>query len=73
MNSRPTRRISPKPRASHYAALYAQPGRMHAGFLQFAAFDQDAIDNRASAALGRLQMPVLAIGGDHPSDRPWRS
>jgi quercetin dioxygenase-like cupin family protein len=49
----------------HYAELYSQPGRMHAGFLQFAAFDQDAIDNRASAALGRLKMPVLAIGGDH--------
>jgi len=49
----------------HYAALYARPGRMHAGFLQFAAFDQDAIDNRASLALGRLQMPLLAIGGDH--------
>lgn len=49
----------------HYAALYGQPGRMHAGFLQFAAFDQDAIDNRESAALGRLKMPVLAIGGDH--------
>jgi pimeloyl-ACP methyl ester carboxylesterase/quercetin dioxygenase-like cupin family protein len=48
----------------HYAALYAQPGRMRAGFLQFAAFDQDAIDNRASAALGRLKMPVLAVGGD---------
>jgi pimeloyl-ACP methyl ester carboxylesterase len=28
-------------------------------------FDQDAIDNRASLARGRLQMPVLAIGGDH--------
>lgn len=49
----------------HYATLYAQPGRMHAGFLQFAAFDQDAIDNRASLARGRLKMPVLAIGGDH--------
>ncbi len=49
----------------HYAELYSQPGRMRAGFLQFAAFDQDAIDNRASAALGRLKMPVLAIGGDH--------
>ncbi|TPG43281.1 alpha/beta fold hydrolase [Sphingomonas koreensis] len=49
----------------HYAELYARPGRMHAGFLQFAAFDQDAIDNRASVARGRLQMPVLAIGGDH--------
>lgn len=49
----------------HYADLYAQPGRMHAGFLQFAAFDQDVIDNRASLAQGRLQIPVLAIGGDH--------
>ena len=26
----------------HYATLYAQPGAMHAGFDQFAAFDQDA-------------------------------
>jgi pimeloyl-ACP methyl ester carboxylesterase/quercetin dioxygenase-like cupin family protein len=49
----------------HYAALYAQPGRMHAGFMQFAAFDQDAIDNRASLTHGRLKMPVLAVGGDH--------
>lgn len=48
----------------HYAALYAAPGRMHAGFRQFAAFDQDAIDNRAwLAAHGKLPMPVLAIGG----------
>src|SRR4051812_29155914 len=50
---------------THYAALYAKNGRMHAGFLQFAAFDQDAIDNRASLTRGRLQTPVLAIGGDH--------
>ena len=49
----------------HYTAFYARPGRMHAGFLQFAAFDQDVIDNRAFVARGRLQMPVLAIGGDH--------
>jgi pimeloyl-ACP methyl ester carboxylesterase len=49
----------------HYANLYSKPGRMHAGFTQFAAFDQDAIDNRASVGRGRLQMPVLAIGGDH--------
>ena len=49
----------------HYAKLYAQPGRMHAGFRQFAAFDQDAIDNRAwMAGHGKLQMPVLAIGGE---------
>lgn len=55
----------PEATRRHYAELYAKPGRMHAGFLQFAAFDQDAIDNRASLAQGRLQMPVLAIGGDH--------
>lgn len=55
----------PESSRRHYAALYAKPGRMHAGFLQFAAFDQDAIDNRASLPAGRLQMPVLAVGGDH--------
>jgi pimeloyl-ACP methyl ester carboxylesterase len=49
----------------HYAELYSKPGRMHAGFAQFAAFDQDVIDNRASVGKGRLKMPVLAIGGDH--------
>jgi len=48
----------------HYAKLYAQPGAMHAGFAQFAAFDQDAIDNKAFVAKGRLTMPVLAIGGE---------
>jgi pimeloyl-ACP methyl ester carboxylesterase/uncharacterized RmlC-like cupin family protein len=55
----------PEASRQHYAALYARPGRMHAGFLQFAAFDQDAVDNRTFVARGRLQMPVLAIGGDH--------
>lgn len=47
----------------HYAQLYALPGAMHSGFAQFAAFDQDAIDNRAFLAGGRLKMPVLAVGG----------
>jgi len=55
----------PEATRAHYASIYGKPGRMHAGFLQFAAFDQDAIDNRASIATGRLKMPVLAIGGDH--------
>jgi pimeloyl-ACP methyl ester carboxylesterase len=49
---------------AHYAALYARPGAMRAGFAQFAAFDQDAIDNRAFLANGRLTMPVLAVGGE---------
>ena len=48
----------------HYAALYAQPGAMHAGFEQFKAFDQDAIDNKAFVAKGKLAMPVLAVGGE---------
>ena len=49
----------------HYAQLYAGPQRMHDGFAQFAAFDQDVIDNKAAVGRGRLQMPVLAIGGGH--------
>ncbi|PIF77839.1 pimeloyl-ACP methyl ester carboxylesterase [Variovorax sp. 54] len=48
----------------HYARLYARPGNMHAGFSQFAAFDQDAIDNKAFLAQGKLEMPVLAVGGE---------
>ena len=37
---------------------------MHAGFEQFKAFDQDAIDNKAFVAKGKLAMPVLAVGGE---------
>ena len=48
----------------HYAKLYARPGAMHAGFAQFAAFDQDAIDNKSFLAAGKLEMPVLALGGE---------
>jgi pimeloyl-ACP methyl ester carboxylesterase len=48
----------------HYAKLYAQAGAMHAGFSQFAAFDQDALDNKAFAATGKLTIPILAIGGE---------
>jgi pimeloyl-ACP methyl ester carboxylesterase len=48
----------------HYSRLYARPGAMHAGFAQFAAFDQDAIDNQKLLAKGKLGMPVLAIGGE---------
>lgn len=48
----------------HYSKLYAMPGAMHSGFMQFAAFDQDAIDNQKFLAKGKLPMPVLAIGGE---------
>jgi pimeloyl-ACP methyl ester carboxylesterase len=49
---------------THYAGLYALPGAMHSGFAQFAAFDQDAADNRAFVAKGKLRMKVLAVGGE---------
>jgi pimeloyl-ACP methyl ester carboxylesterase len=48
----------------HYAALYARPGNMHCAFEQFAAFGQDATDNKALALKGKLAMPILAVGGD---------
>ena len=49
----------------HYARFYALPGAMRSGFAQFAAFDRDAVDNRAWLAAGhKLTMPVLAIGGE---------
>ena len=34
----------------HYAALYARPHAMHDAFEQFAAFTQDATDNKAMLA-----------------------
>jgi pimeloyl-ACP methyl ester carboxylesterase len=48
----------------HYAELYALPGAMHSGFAQFAAFDQDAVDNREFLTRSRLKMPILALGGE---------
>lgn len=48
----------------HYAALYAIPGAIRAGFAHFAAFTQDAIDNKTYLAKGKLSMPALAIGGE---------
>jgi pimeloyl-ACP methyl ester carboxylesterase len=49
----------------HYALLYGRPGAMHSAFNQFAAFAQDAVDNKELAQKGKLGMPVLALGGDH--------
>ena len=45
-----------------YAAQYARPGRMHAGWAYFAAFPQTAKD-LAELAKTRLAMPVLVIAG----------
>jgi len=46
-----------------FAATYAQPGGMRAGFAQFAAFSQDAKDNKIFEQV-KLTMPVLAVGGE---------
>jgi pimeloyl-ACP methyl ester carboxylesterase len=53
-----------KAKRQHYAALYAMPGAIRAGFAQFAAFGQDALDSKTYLAKGKLTMPVLAIGGE---------
>ncbi len=37
---------------------------MYAGFARFAAFDQDAIDDKGFADQGKLGMPMLAIDGE---------
>jgi pimeloyl-ACP methyl ester carboxylesterase len=49
---------------AHYAELYSRPLAIHDAFAQFAAFRQDAVDNQAFLAEGKLAMPVLAIGGE---------
>ena len=51
----------------HYAELYAIPGAIHNSFGgQFEAFSRDAQENKANfAKAGKIDIPVLAIGGDH--------
>src|SRR5216684_46578 len=46
-----------------FAATYAQPGGMRAGFAQFTAFSQDAKHNKIFEHV-KLTMPVLAVGGE---------
>jgi len=46
-----------------YAAAYARPGRMHAGWEYFVSFQQAAKDF-AELSKSKLTMPVLAIGGE---------
>ncbi|MFI5348344.1 MAG: alpha/beta fold hydrolase [Elusimicrobiota bacterium] len=49
-----------------YAAAYARPGRMRAGWAYFAAFQQAAKDFAAFSRVP-LTMPVLSIGGEKAS------
>lgn len=46
-----------------YAAAYAQPGGMRAGFEYFKAFEQDAADFQRLAKT-KLAMPVLVLSGE---------
>jgi pimeloyl-ACP methyl ester carboxylesterase/quercetin dioxygenase-like cupin family protein len=46
-----------------YAAAYARPGRMRAGWAYFVSF-QKAAEDFARFSRTRLTMPVLAIGGE---------
>jgi len=46
-----------------YAAAYARPGRMHAGWAYFVSFQQAAKDF-AQLSQTKLTMPVLTIGGE---------
>jgi len=57
-----TRSVPEADRAA-YAAAYARPGRMRAGWAYFVSFQQAARDF-AQLSQTRLTMPVLAIGGD---------
>jgi pimeloyl-ACP methyl ester carboxylesterase len=52
-----------EPTREFFAATYAQPGGMRAGFAQFTAFSQDAKDNKIFEQV-KLTMPVLAVGGE---------
>ncbi len=52
-----------------YAAAYARPGRMHAGWAYFVSFQQPAKDFTQLSQI-KLTMPVLTIGGDKSLGEP---
>jgi pimeloyl-ACP methyl ester carboxylesterase len=55
-----------EPDRQFYAAAYAQPGGMRAGFEVFRAFEQDAKDF-AQFAQTKLMMPMLVLTGEKAS------
>jgi pimeloyl-ACP methyl ester carboxylesterase len=61
----PTKSVSEADRQV-YAAAYAQPGGMRAGFEVFRAFEQDAKDFAAFAKT-KLKMPMLMLTGEKAS------
>jgi len=56
-------RSIPEADRNTYAAAYARPGRMHAGWAYFVSFQQAAKDF-AELAQVKLAMPILVIGGE---------
>jgi pimeloyl-ACP methyl ester carboxylesterase len=68
-STQPTQWSAPPSERHHHAGLLQTiqnvlPGAIRAGFAEFAAFGQDAIDNNAYFAKGKLTVPVPAIGGE---------
>ena len=60
------KRSVPEADRQFYAAAYARPGGMRAGFEVFRAFEQDAKDFAAFAQV-KLPMPVLVLTGEKAS------
>ncbi|MEM7406916.1 MAG: alpha/beta hydrolase [Pseudomonadota bacterium] len=48
---------------ARYMRAYAEPGAMRAGFAYYRAIAEDIAANEAFIAVGKLLMPVLAVGG----------
>ena len=46
-----------------YARAYAQPGAMRAALAYYRAIPRDIAENERAIAAGKLEMPVLALGG----------
>lgn len=59
-------RSLPEADRTFYAASYAQPGGMRAGFEYFKAFEQDAKDF-AAFSTNKLEMPMLVLTGEKAS------
>ncbi|MGC1550035.1 MAG: alpha/beta hydrolase [Rhodanobacter sp.] len=60
------KRSMPEADREFYTRIYAQPGRMRAGFEYFRAFPQDAVDFEGFAKT-KLQMPMLVLTGEKAS------
>ena len=53
----------PAEAVAEYVRCYSAPGAMAAGLAYYRATPQDIADNEAAIARGKLQLPVLALGG----------